>query len=159
MNALRKNFLDTKTVAFGIGAPEKTLRNWIERDQYRPGGKKPAGRYEFSPYDLSVLAIAKRLVDFGVPVETAAYIADDALKNSAGFKGALRHQQLDNPGIFSAAQLASAVRVFKDKDHWEYNVIQVGDAADSSAFIEIHLGFVIRDALRRAGLLAAQEAK
>lgn len=158
MSALQKTFLDTRTTAIGIDAPERMLRGWVETDRYWPGGKKPEGRYKFSPYDLCVLAVVRPLADLGVPVETAAQIAEATLKESSGFKASIKHAALDAPGAFRIGLADTILRVFKQNGEWKSNANREAETA-LPAIIQVRVGDVVSEALRRAGLLPELKGK
>lgn len=59
------------------GVPSKVIRNWIDRKQVQwvlldaNKNREDGGWRQFSAWDIVRVALAKRLVDFGVPVATA----------------------------------------------------------------------------------------
>jgi hypothetical protein len=152
MAAILKKFLGVNQVAEAIGSTPKTVRNWLDRKLFEPSGETASGRFEFSPYDVCVLAIVRPLVQFGVPTDEAVAIANDVLRNSAGFKAALRHAAFDAPGTFSASLLSTYLRVFKRGNAWVFDTSDDPESA-LSAFIYVSVGPVVRSALRNVGIL------
>ena len=69
-------------VAHAIGTTPKSLRNWLSRDQVSLSSQKPAtGWREFEYDDIPKLALVRRIVDFGIEVPKADYIAEGILKH------------------------------------------------------------------------------
>ena len=73
-------------VAFGIDTTPKALRNWLQRDQVALFSQPPegAGWRRFCLADVAVLALVRKLVDFGVNVETASSLAVTILADMQG---------------------------------------------------------------------------
>lgn len=143
-------------VAEALGITTKTIRNWLDRKNITPSGETESGRFEFSVYDVAVLAVTHPMVEFGIPTRRAAEIADEALKDSAAFRSALKSADWDNPDRFSV--VLAWINVFKVDDNWKW-VWARERLKDIPAFIELNLNLLVRSSFRRAGLLPASKVK
>lgn len=155
MAALEKRYLGRKQVAEAIGVTVKTLGNWLDRGYVEPRGQTDGGRFDFSPYELAVLAIVAPLAEFGVPIQEALSVGDRVIRESAGFTAAKKHPALDSPRYFAALLASSYVRVFKEGGEWKFLESADGESA-LPAFIQINVAPIVRDAFVRAGLAAPQ---
>lgn len=66
-------------MVYAIGTTPKSLRKWLDRGELSFLHAKEGGWREFSDGDVIVLAITRRLVDFGFSVMSAADTAQDVL--------------------------------------------------------------------------------
>lgn len=79
-NQLLERKLRFSDVAYAIDSPPKALRNWLQRRQVALFSDDLSdGWREFSFADIAVLALVRKMVDFGVPVETANGLAHNAV--------------------------------------------------------------------------------
>ena len=81
---LRLRFSD---VVFAIDTTPKSLRKWLQSGKLKLDSDSQEGWRNFSLYDLAMLAIMRKLVDFGVSVQDAAQIATH-VRSVPGIPGA-----------------------------------------------------------------------
>jgi hypothetical protein len=67
---------------YAIGTTPKQLRNWLQRRLVEIDTPRPenGGWSEYSFYDIAILALVKRLVDFGIEVSAASDIANKTME-------------------------------------------------------------------------------
>lgn len=72
---------------YAIGATPRALRNWLQRDQVKLISKRGAdGSWRTFTYaDIAILTLVRKLVGFGIGVETASLMAHEAIKNFPDF--------------------------------------------------------------------------
>ncbi len=75
-------------VVFAIETTPKSLRKWLQNDKVRLDSDSQEGWRNFSPYDLAVLAVMRKLVDYGVRVQEASWIAKVHIRGMPGVRGA-----------------------------------------------------------------------
>jgi hypothetical protein len=135
---------------FAIDATPKTLRNWLNRNQVRlPSGAEAASGWRvFSPADIAVLAVVRKLVEFGVPVEEASRIANAAFARIAGML--LTYRNTPVPALIGAFN-DRILCVWRDPPGgpWHWNLME-GSAGDVDALLMVILAPVIARALNRA---------
>lgn len=85
-NPLARLDLRFSDVVFAIDTTPKSLRKWLQSGKLNLDSDTQEGWRKFSLKDLAVLAIMRKLVDFGVSVEDAARIAEDQIPIMAGGK-------------------------------------------------------------------------
>lgn len=81
MNAKLSKKLRISDVARAIGATPKSVRLWLDRGLVEIHTAKPEGGgwTEYSFRDIAILALVRSLVDFGVDVSTASFIANKTI--------------------------------------------------------------------------------
>jgi len=82
-------------VAFGIDATPKTLRNWLQRDQVTLTSSGEGGWRDFSIIDVALLAIVRKLVTFGVPLDDADGIASAVVMRQVKVLASYRSVAID----------------------------------------------------------------
>ena len=75
-------------VVFAIDTTPKSLRKWLQSGKLKLDSDSQSGWRNFSHYDLAILAIMRKLVDFGISVEVASKIAKAHLRTKPGWPGA-----------------------------------------------------------------------
>jgi len=70
-------------VVYAIDTTPKSLRLWLQRKQVKIATpeKSDGGWAEYSIHDISILALVRKLVDFGVDVSTASEIANKTMSD------------------------------------------------------------------------------
>jgi hypothetical protein len=78
MNATLAKRLRFSDAVYAIETTPKALRNWLQRGlvQIRTPLPPDGGWMEYSFYDIALLSLIRKLVDFGVDVSTASGIAN-----------------------------------------------------------------------------------
>jgi DNA-binding transcriptional MerR regulator len=71
------------TVAYAIDTTPKSLRKWLQSGKVTLDSDTGTGWRAFTLYDVAILAIMRRLVDFGVGVEEAGRIARTPVATAA----------------------------------------------------------------------------
>jgi hypothetical protein len=83
MDAALGRKLRFSDAVYAVETTPKALRNWLQRKQVVLDTPTPVGGWlEFSLADIAILALVRRLVDFGLGVAVASTIANKALKFS-----------------------------------------------------------------------------
>lgn len=144
-------------VAFGIEAPPKTLRNWLQREQVDLFSDAPlsGGWRRFPLIDVAILALVRRLVTFGINVETASALAHTILIKMQGDTWLeLSPNQFImfwiNRGVLLTPNGADSEP--GDASSWDLEIryMNEGCAPPAGAFLTLAPGRIVRAALARA---------
>jgi hypothetical protein len=146
------------TAAFAIDATPKSLRNWLARGQLGfPGSVgNDGGWVSFSLVDISILAVTRKLVDFGVKVEEASRQARAAVLGPL-FKGGNglnpRNEDIGEEGINTLFQGLMLI-CWPDPNYafgWQSHLMRVGEELSPpvNAYLAIAFDDVVATALRR----------
>ena len=84
-NPLTDLVLRFSDIVFAIDTTPKSLRKWLQNDKLSLDSDSQSGWRNFSLFDLAILAIMRKLVDFGISVEMAHKIARDHLCTIPGW--------------------------------------------------------------------------
>ena len=84
-NPLTDLVLRFSDIVFAIDTTPKSLRKWLQNDKLSLDSDSQSGWRNFSLFDLAILAIMRKLVDFGISVEVAHKIARDHLCTIPGW--------------------------------------------------------------------------
>lgn len=148
-------------VALAIETSPKSLRNWLQRGQVELFTDRDDGWHEFTYGDVAVLAIVRKLVDFGVGVPMASQIAHEAL---AMFPEGLR-RGIQFPRFLVVPWEPYSLLVWPDGgDAWRLNTFEnvrgidglkrllsnLGKEKPITAFLFIDMAGVLSNALGRA---------
>lgn len=144
-------------VVYAIEITPKALRNWLQRDQVTLDSKKPdeGGWREFSFVDVAILAVTRRLVEFGVTVENASKLAHTILTHMQGDAWMMMVRGFKNapPEILATFWANRSVLIAKEGDEWALQIWDrwkpfPADAADAALILNPE--GVLRRALSRA---------
>ncbi|MCB1343126.1 MAG: MerR family transcriptional regulator [Pseudooceanicola sp.] len=120
MNATLSKKIRFSDAVYAIGTTPKSLRLWLQRGVVDLHSEAPEGGWhEFSFVDIGILAITRKLSDFGVPVAEAGKIANMIMGDD--FYPQMHYVQ--NPGNIPAGVLASVwsnqrLYVYRNGDGW-----------------------------------------
>ncbi len=81
MNPLLDFKIRFSDAAYAIESTPKALRNWIQKGQVTLVSEDTIGWREFSLAEIAILAVIRRLVNFGMKVEEANQLANDAARS------------------------------------------------------------------------------
>lgn len=146
-------------VAFAIEATPKTVRNWFERNQVELtfGGGHDGGWREFSIADVAVLAVVRKLVEFGMNVKAASDFANAALMSPDS--GILSRE--DCPPAEIASYYAGQMLFFWLVDgEWKFGRCRQSDSVlpPADTFLVVLLDPLLRRAIERAVVGSANSA-
>lgn len=144
-------------VVYAIETTPKTLRNWLQRDQVTLDSQKPeeGGWREFSFVDVAILALTRRLVDFGITVENASKLAHTILTFMQGDRWMTIAKGYKNmpPEVLASFWVNRSVLIAKDGDDWQLQIWNRWDpipTAFADAALILHPEDVLRRAMSRA---------
>lgn len=126
--------------AYAIGATPKQLRNWLQRDLVQiDTPKKDGGWAEYSFFDIAILSLVKRLVDFGTDIRTASDIANKVFDM---FDGRGRIHQAGELEASSLAMLWNNSRLWITRpslNDWKLDVARLWESPQEpdAAFLSI----------------------
>jgi hypothetical protein len=151
------NHLRFSDVAYGIDKTQKTLRNWLQRDQVvLDSVRVESKRHGFSCVDVSILALVGPLVDFGFRVELASQMANMAIKMitpKGTSRKILRQMADETPGALAALWTNRTLRLWrKREDDWGLEIHDGWKAGSGPAdvYLAIEAESVIRRAIERS---------
>ena len=81
MNPLLDFKIRFSDAAYAIESTPKALRNWMQKGQVTLVSSDTSGWREFSLAEIAILAVIRRLVNFGMKVEEANQLANDAARS------------------------------------------------------------------------------
>ncbi|QDI79785.1 hypothetical protein E8E01_04745 [Methylorubrum populi] len=144
------------TAAYAIDATPKSLRNWLARGQLGfPGSEPESGWKEFDVVDIAILAITRKLVDFGLKVEEASRQARQAVLDplfKVPHEIGQRNKDLDDAGVIEVFRGLRLI-VWPDASYaFGWHVELQADASaplPAPAVLIVSLDEVIATALRR----------
>ncbi|MBC7284992.1 MerR family transcriptional regulator [Hoeflea sp.] len=85
MNQLTQIKIRFSDAAHAIGVKPKVLRNWLQRNQIALFSDHTGAKWtEFTLGDIAVLAVIRRLVEWGIKVDQANKIAFSLIRQRAG---------------------------------------------------------------------------
>ena len=148
MNELTHRKLRLSDAAFAAETTPKAIRNWLQRDLVRLAPSSSEGWREFSLMDVAALALVRRFVDFGLPVEKANEFAHEILDEKADTL--LRFK--NTPGKALAASFAGLSAIIWRKDGWEMRLVYIATPLPppSDSFLVVDIGASLRRATERA---------
>lgn len=118
MNPVLEKKLRFGDVAYAIDSTPKALRNWLQRDQIKLFSEAPEeGWREFSFADVAVLAIVRKIVDFGSRVEEASWLAHAAIQQMCPVE---RFQNIP-PGALATIWHGRTLAIWVVGDTWHLN--------------------------------------
>lgn len=142
--------------AYAIEATPKTLRNWLQRDQVKfehvgdSEAAKAGGWREFTIMEIAVLAITRKLVDFGMTVEEASSYADAILGDRASLLISYKHTP---PAVLVATFKGLLLVAWRDPPGgaWGLSLVRADDfELPSSACVILSVADVLDRAIFRA---------
>ncbi|MCC6718232.1 MAG: hypothetical protein IT555_10135 [Acetobacteraceae bacterium] len=134
---------------YAIEATPKSLRNWLARDQVTlPFGHPREGWHEFTFIDIAVLAVVRKLVDFGMPVETASQFANSVLLASLHRLSTFKNAP---PMAVVSLFFGQRMRVWRGAEGWHYRVDRQEDGEPATAvYLTLNVSMVLDAAITRA---------
>jgi len=124
MAPLLERKLRFSDVVYAIDTSPKALRNWLQREQVEIISERSDGTWQqFSKGDVAVLALVRRLVDFGIRVETASRMARTILIELQGVDWLERDTYLNDAIGFSMFWVNRAVLIYPAADdQWNIRI-------------------------------------
>jgi hypothetical protein len=117
-------------VVYAINTSPKSLRLWLQRGLVTIHTPKPkgAGWKTYSFIDISILALAKQLVSWGVPVPTASKIANAIMKQF--FPEMLRLQNPENmpAGALALSWTNRRLLLFQEGGEWHLKLVSLWES-------------------------------
>ncbi|MGX1495167.1 hypothetical protein ACSSV1_000188 [Labrenzia sp. MBR-25] len=134
-------------VAYAINTTPKSLRNWLQRKQVRLTTHEDSGWREFNLVDVAILAIVRRLVDFGVPVEDASDVANVAV---IGYGVTIDREAGRNPAAIRFAY--DDLVIWREAGDWKMKLLNYEKEGfpRRDAMLIVSLGMLAEEASRRA---------
>jgi hypothetical protein len=154
MNEVAQKRFKFGQAAYGIGVTDKTLRNWLQREQVDliTGRGPDDAHYSFALADLVILSVVAELVRYGCPVRTA-YDGLGALRRHFVQLSAFKNAPL---GAMSAALIPMQLFVTNQHGVWNIKLLQAngpqeetGDDEKIGSFLVVSPGFCMGEVLRR----------
>lgn len=144
-------------VAKALGIPVKTIRNYIDRQQYTPLREQTEGWAEFTVADIAVLAVARRLInEVDFPAGEAFELAGNIIQKSIGSKTKLSEFINERYGDARALLISVTGKyafLYRAKGNWTARIENSLDGCVLDFGIVIDVGLVVRAALNKAGLI------
>jgi hypothetical protein len=144
-------------VVYAIETTPKALRNWLQREQVTLDSARPdeGGWRTFSFVDVAILAVTRRLVDFGITVENASKLAHTILTHMQGDRWMMMAKGYKNapPRILALFWANRSVLIAKEGDEWSleiWNRFEDFPAGFADAALILHPEDVLRRAMERA---------
>lgn len=139
-------------VAMAVGAPPKTIRNWLDRGQvvlHADEDREGLKWRRFSVWDVLRLAIVKRLVDFGLPVEVAALWTGGTLVPQVRL---LSNYKNTPPDALAASLVHTTLFVWRGESYgWSMEVVRepgVGPSREiPAAVLRVDIGRIARETI------------
>lgn len=175
MSSLLARTLRFSDAVHAVGTTPMTLRKWLQRGQVRLFSEEPepSGWRAFSPADLAILSVVKKLVDHGLGVEEASEMAHELFAMN---KVVLSYKN-PPPDVLAATWSNLVVVVWLDGAQWVFavflcmeggepvvitrpsgrarKVLEYADGTTVDAHLSIDLEAVISRAFERAEAFSA----
>lgn len=138
-------------VVYAIDTTPKVLRNWLQRDQVTLFTEDTGGWRNFSYADIAVLAVVRKLVDFGCGVETASHLAVRAFEDRSALTFSYKNTP---PEALIASWLTHWLIVFQEHGDWQFinhpPAVRPLDLEDVDAYLTVQVADVLKRAFARA---------
>ncbi|MEC3863302.1 MerR family transcriptional regulator [Mesobacterium sp. TK19101] len=151
MNQLTQIKIRFSDAAHAIGVKPKVLRNWLQRNQITLFSDHTGAKWtQFTLGDIAVLAVMRRLVEWGIKVDQANDIAFALIQGKAGMLIQYRHTPKE--------ALIAFLRTFRlllahDDDTGDLLTATVHDREalplGSTDFVFVNIGLVVEVAFSR----------
>lgn len=149
MSPILERKLRFSDAVVAIDTRPKVLRNWLQRDQVQfINDDRSGGWREFNVVDIAVLAIMRKLVDFGMPVSDANFWANETVIVRTA-------DRLDNSGPQFAALAALfedyIIAAYKYGDMWRVSRVPYANLKEipADAYLVVDVRSVVGAALDR----------